>query len=95
MFREASQAAEAVARQEAAAGDLKRIGAELRRRSPRIVITCARGSSDHAATFASWQNHHRVEIQLDDLRQDAGQVRHAHDDFAGTHQSRRANCRGA
>jgi glucosamine--fructose-6-phosphate aminotransferase (isomerizing) len=62
MFREASQAAEAVARQEAAAGDLKRIGAELRRRSPRIVITCARGSSDHAATFAKYAIETRVGI---------------------------------
>ncbi|HEU4697399.1 MAG TPA: SIS domain-containing protein [Sphingomicrobium sp.] len=62
MFREAAEAAEAVARQEAAANDLKRIGAELRRRSPRIVITCARGSSDHAATFAKYAIETRVGI---------------------------------
>jgi glucosamine--fructose-6-phosphate aminotransferase (isomerizing) len=62
MFREASQGAEAVARQEPAAVDLKRIGAELRRRSPRIVITCARGSSDHAATFAKYAIETRLGI---------------------------------
>jgi len=62
MFREASKAADAVARQEGAAGDLKRLGAELRRRSPQIVITCARGSSDHAATFAKYAIETRVGI---------------------------------
>ena len=30
------------------------IGAELRRLAPRAVITCARGSSDHAATYAKY-----------------------------------------
>jgi glucosamine--fructose-6-phosphate aminotransferase (isomerizing) len=62
MFREAAEAAEAVARQEAAAADLERIGAELRRRSPRVVITCARGSSDHAATFAKYAIETRLGI---------------------------------
>ena len=54
MFREAAEAAEAVARQGAAAADLERIAAALRARSPRLVLTCARGSSDHAATFAKY-----------------------------------------
>jgi len=30
------------------------IGAQLRRRPPRVVVTCARGSSDHAATYAKY-----------------------------------------
>src|SRR5215210_7114464 len=54
MFREAAEASEAVARQEAAGAQLRRIGAALRARSPHLVITCARGSSDHAATFAKY-----------------------------------------
>jgi glucosamine--fructose-6-phosphate aminotransferase (isomerizing) len=54
MFREAAEAADAVARQEHGRADLKRIGAMLRERPPPVVITCARGSSDHAATFAKY-----------------------------------------
>ena len=62
MFREAAEAAEAVARQEASGSDLKRIGAALRARSPHVVITCARGSSDHAATFAKYAIETRLGI---------------------------------
>jgi len=38
------------------------IGGELRRLAPRAVITCARGSSDHAATYAKYliETHARV-----------------------------------
>ena len=54
MFLEASQAALAVAAQEAQDATLKRVGAALRARAPHLVITCARGSSDHAATFAKY-----------------------------------------
>lgn len=55
MFREAAAASEAVRAQlnhDAAA--IAAIGAEVRRLAPRAVITCARGSSDHAATFAKY-----------------------------------------
>jgi len=62
MFREASEAADAVARQEAASADLRRIGEMLRKRSPHVVITCARGSSDHAATFAKYAIETRLGI---------------------------------
>ena len=31
-----------------------RLGERLRRLAPRAVVTCARGSSDHAATFAKY-----------------------------------------
>src|SRR5687767_15615690 len=54
MFVEASQAARAVAAQDAHSASLARIGAALRARSPHFVVTCARGSSDHAATFAKY-----------------------------------------
>jgi len=64
MFREAAEAAEAVARQERAAAALERIGAALRSRSPRVVITCARGSSDHAATFAKYAIETRVGVPV-------------------------------
>ncbi len=55
MLQEAAEAHRAVARQMAANGaKLRELGAELRARAPRAVVTCARGSSDHAATFAKY-----------------------------------------
>jgi glucosamine--fructose-6-phosphate aminotransferase (isomerizing) len=55
MHREAAQAPEAVRRQiELNAGGVQQLGAALRARAPRAVVTCARGSSDHAATFARY-----------------------------------------
>ncbi len=38
------------------------IGAELRRLRPRAVITCARGSSDHAATYAKYLIETRAQV---------------------------------
>lgn len=64
MFAEAAQAAEAVARQEQAQADLERIAAILRARAPRLVMTCARGSSDHAATFAKYAIETRLGIPV-------------------------------
>ena len=55
MFREAAEAPQAVARQ--LAGDaelLARIGKRVSDFAPREVVTCARGSSDHAATYAKY-----------------------------------------
>lgn len=55
MFQEAAGSSEAVRaqlRHDGAA--IAAIGAELRRLAPRAVITCARGSSDHAATYAKY-----------------------------------------
>lgn len=55
MLREASEAPEVVARliaaNEAACRDL---GARLRKNPPRFAVTCARGSSDSAATYAKY-----------------------------------------
>jgi glutamine---fructose-6-phosphate transaminase (isomerizing) len=63
MFDEAAQSAEIVRRQLAAnAEPMRKLGAALRELSPRAVVTCARGSSDHAATFAKYliEAHTRV-----------------------------------
>jgi glucosamine--fructose-6-phosphate aminotransferase (isomerizing) len=61
MFREAGEAAAGVraqlTRNHAAMGEL---GAKLREMRPRAVVTCARGSSDHAATFAKYVIETRV-----------------------------------
>jgi glutamine---fructose-6-phosphate transaminase (isomerizing) len=55
MFTEAAQAARVVRAQlEMNAANVRRIGALLREMNPRAVVTCARGSSDHAATFAKY-----------------------------------------
>jgi glucosamine--fructose-6-phosphate aminotransferase (isomerizing) len=55
MFREAAQSADVVARQFAANRTLiEKIAGRLRAGKPRAVVTGARGSSDHAATFAKY-----------------------------------------
>ena len=54
MAREAAEAPQAVARLLVANEDACRaLGERLRRAPPRFVVTCARGSSDAAATYAS------------------------------------------
>ena len=55
MFQEAAHASNAVRTQlERDAAAIAAIGREIRRLAPRTVITCARGSSDHAATYAKY-----------------------------------------
>jgi glutamine---fructose-6-phosphate transaminase (isomerizing) len=53
MLREAAEAPEVVKRLIAANAEACReLGTRLRATPPRFVVTCARGSSDSAATFA-------------------------------------------
>jgi glucosamine--fructose-6-phosphate aminotransferase (isomerizing) len=55
MFQEAASASDAVRAQLQYDSDaIAAIGREVRRLAPRTVITCARGSSDHAATYAKY-----------------------------------------
>jgi glucosamine--fructose-6-phosphate aminotransferase (isomerizing) len=55
LFREAAEAAQVVATQWRRNHEVtQRLGELLRARPPRAVITCARGSSDHAATYAKY-----------------------------------------
>ncbi len=55
MFAEAAEAADVVERQLTAnAAPLAALAARLRNLDPKIIFTCARGSSDHAATFAKY-----------------------------------------
>ena len=61
MSAELREAPDAVARQgRALAAPLAEIAARLRRRPPTVVVTCARGSSAHAATFGK----HLIERHL-------------------------------
>lgn len=63
MFAEAAQAPDAVARQiEANAALVWSLADRLRADPPRGVVTCARGSSDHAATFAKYLIETRLEL---------------------------------
>ena len=63
MYCEAGQAP-AVVRQQltANAERLERLGERLRQLAPRAVVTCARGSSDNAATFAKYLIETRLNI---------------------------------
>jgi glucosamine--fructose-6-phosphate aminotransferase (isomerizing) len=55
MYAEAAEAALVAERQLAdLKHDLHLLGQRLRKMDPSLVITCARGSSDHAATFAKY-----------------------------------------
>lgn len=55
MHAEAQEAGDAVARQFAANADIvDALAARLRARPPRFIVTCARGSSDHAATYGKY-----------------------------------------
>ena len=55
MYREAGEAAAAVRAQlEQDRDSMRQLGSILRDMQPRIVVTCARGSSDHAATYAKY-----------------------------------------
>ncbi|MGH8278743.1 MAG: SIS domain-containing protein [Gammaproteobacteria bacterium] len=61
MYAEAADAPRVVAAQLAGNSDrLARLATRLREQPPRFVVTCARGSSDHAATFAKYA----IETQL-------------------------------
>jgi glucosamine--fructose-6-phosphate aminotransferase (isomerizing) len=55
MAREAAQAGMLARRQiERCADGFAALGERLRRRPPRLVVTCARGSSDHAASYGKY-----------------------------------------
>jgi glutamine---fructose-6-phosphate transaminase (isomerizing) len=63
MYREAAEAANAVRRQlETNAVQMARLGALLRQMKPHAVVTCARGSSDNAATFAKYLIESRAKV---------------------------------
>ena len=55
MQKEAAEAADVVQSQLERNGPIvERIGSRLREIEPRLIVTCARGSSDHAATFGKY-----------------------------------------
>lgn len=63
MKKEAAEAADVVEAQlDYNRAIIQRIGTRLRDISPRMIITCARGSSDHAATFGKYLLENRTGI---------------------------------
>ena len=65
MFAEAQEAAFVAERQrECLGGMMAELGDRLRAMDPRVVITCARGSSDHAATYAKYLIETRVQTPV-------------------------------
>jgi glucosamine--fructose-6-phosphate aminotransferase (isomerizing) len=85
MFREAAQAAEVVREQQHAnAARVARLGARLRTTPPRAVVTCARGSSDHAATFARYLIETRLRVLTSSAAPSVSSVYEAATDLAGT-----------
>jgi glucosamine--fructose-6-phosphate aminotransferase (isomerizing) len=85
MFREAAQAPEAVRVQLAAnAAPVARLAERLRRAPPRAVVTLARGSSDHAATFARYLIETRLGLLTSSAAPSVSSVYDAATNLAGT-----------
>jgi glucosamine--fructose-6-phosphate aminotransferase (isomerizing) len=85
MFREAAQAPEMVREQlQANAARSARLGARLRAAPPRAVVTCARGSSDHAATFARYLIETRLRVLTSSAAPSVSSVYEASTDLSGT-----------
>ena len=85
MFAEASEAAEAVRTQLAANAQLMRdIAERLRDDPPRAAVTYARGSSDHAATFAKYIFEMRAKVLTSSAAPSVASVYSTTPDLAGT-----------
>ncbi len=84
MFREAAQAPARVAAQLVEnRAVIAELTAALRATPPRAVVTCARGSSDHAATFAKYLVETRVGVLTASAAPSISSVYAARPDFAG------------
>jgi len=85
MFQEAVQAPLAVNAQLAQnAPRLRELGARLRAEPPRAVVTCARGSSDHAATYARYLIEAHTHILTSSAAPSVSSVYEAQSDLEGT-----------
>ena len=84
MFLEAAQAPNVVRGQlETNAVAVRRLGALLREMSPRAVVTCARGSSDHAATFARYLIEANTQVLTSSAAPSLSSLYDAKPDFRG------------
>jgi glucosamine--fructose-6-phosphate aminotransferase (isomerizing) len=64
MAAELREAPDAVRRQRLAAKPVAELAARCRRKAPQVVVTCARGSSAHAATFGKHLIEHHLGIPV-------------------------------
>lgn len=77
MHAEAAEAPDVARRQLDRLGDrIERLGHTLRALDPPVVITCARGSSDHAATFAKYLIETRVRVLVASFAPSTSSVYH-------------------
>ncbi len=84
MYREAAQAPEAVREQlQANAARVSQLAQRLRHSPPRAVVTCARGSSDHAATFARYLIETRLGLLTSSAPPSVSSVYAARPDLSG------------
>jgi glucosamine--fructose-6-phosphate aminotransferase (isomerizing) len=84
MHLEAGQASEVVAAQLGAnAARVEAIAERLRAHPPRAVVTCARGSSDHAATFAKYLIETRTGVLTSSAALSVSSVYAAHQNMDG------------
>jgi glucosamine--fructose-6-phosphate aminotransferase (isomerizing) len=85
LYREAAQGAETVLLQIRSNSErMKQLGERLRRDAPRAIVTCARGSSDHAATFAKYLIETRVGVLTSSAAPSISSVYAAKADLRGT-----------
>jgi glucosamine--fructose-6-phosphate aminotransferase (isomerizing) len=85
MFREAAEAPDVVARQLSQnRAQIAQLAATLRLTKPRAVVTGARGSSDHAATFAKYLIETRLGIITSSIGLSIGSVYEVKTDFRDT-----------
>jgi glutamine---fructose-6-phosphate transaminase (isomerizing) len=85
MFREAAHAPDSVRVQLAAnAESVARLARRLRSAPPRAVITCARGSSDNAATFARYLIETRLGLLTSSAAPSVSSVYESATDLGGT-----------
>lgn len=85
MYCEAAESAAVVRAQLAANRETtRRLGATLRELAPRAVVTCARGSSDHAATFAKYLLETRCGVLTASAAPSVSSVYEARSDLRGT-----------
>lgn len=84
MFREAAEAPDVVARQRASiAPVISKLAERLRAPAPRAVLTLARGSSDHAATFARYLIETRAGVLTSSASPSVGSVYQSMPDLDG------------
>src|SRR4051794_13367471 len=85
MFREAAEAPEVVRLQRQRNADtIGDLAERLRSSKPRAVVTLARGSSDHAATFARYLIETRAGVLTSSASPSVGSIYDSTPDVAGT-----------